>query len=470
MSNMARKSSHKNAEVSGSRRVLVVDDDEGVRQMLSVMLGREGYEVTACAGGRDALNALSDSTFDVVLSDVRMPDMDGMELLERVIDQYPDSTVILMSAYGNVDSALTAIKKGAYDYISKPFKKDEVILVLRKAEERERLRKENRRLRDALGREVGFGDFVGQSEKMQEVFKTIRKIADYKTTVLITGESGTGKELVARWVHKLSGRVNGPFVPVNCGAIPENLLESELFGHRKGAFTHATRDKHGLFAEADGGTLFLDEVGELPLNLQVKLLRVLQEETVRRLGDTKAVPVDVRVVAATSKDLAEMVKKGTFRDDLFYRLNVFPIQLPSLRERLDDVPLLVEHFIEITNKRLSTQVNRMDERTRKKLMNYSWPGNVRELENTVQHAIILAEGETITSDVLPKKIQQNDKPPPEPLETAGLSIKKTARIMEKRLIKRALEQTGGNKTQASKLLEISHRALLYKMKEYGIEG
>jgi len=452
------------------RRVLVVDDDEGVRRMLSVMLKREGYLVTSVSGGKEALNALDSSGYDVVLSDVRMPDMDGLELLDEVIENYSDATVILMSAYGNVDSALEAIKKGAYDYISKPFKKDEVILVLKKAEERERLRTENKRLRKALGREVGFGDFVGRSEKMQEIFLTIRKIADYKTTVLVTGESGTGKELVARWVHKLSPRANAMFVPVNCGAIPEQLLESELFGHKKGAFTDAANDKEGLFAEADGGTLFLDEVGELPLGLQVKLLRVLQEGNIRRLGDTKIEHVDVRIVAATAKTLTDMVDKGAFRDDLYYRLNVFPIHLPPLRDHLDDLPLLVELFIERINKRLGTQVKGMSADARKRLMSYSWPGNVRELENTVQRAIILSEGDMITTSDLPTKIKEHKQELAQAFEVAGLSIKKASRIMEEDLIRKALTKTGYNKTRASKLLEISHRALLYKMKDYGIEG
>lgn len=451
------------------RRILVVDDDEGVRRMLSVMLKREGYHVASAPGGREALEMLEKSSYDVVLSDVKMPDMDGMELLQSVMAEHSDSTVILMSAYGNVDGALAAIKKGAYDYISKPFKKDEVILVLKKAEERERLRTENRRLRDALGKEVGFGDFVGRSEKMEKVFRTIRKIADYKTTVLVTGESGTGKELVARWLHKLSCRSNSGFVPVNCGAIPEQLLESELFGHRKGAFTDAALDKDGLFAEADGGTLFLDEVGELPFGLQVKLLRVLQEGNVRRLGDTKIEPVDVRVVAATAKNLQEMVTKGTFRDDLFYRLNVFPIHLPPLREHMDDLPILVEYFIERINKRLGTKIDGISAEAVRKLMNYEWPGNVRELENAIQRAIILSESTMITPHDLPVKIIEQEHGTCDLYVDAGYSIKKASRLMEADLIKKALKETRGNKTQASKLLEISHRALLYKMKDYAIE-
>jgi two-component system response regulator AtoC len=464
------KSKSKQQVAVDRQTVLIVDDDPGVRKMLGHLLRREGYGVEACPGGKEALVELAERHYDVVLSDVRMPGMDGLELLEKIMDTSPDSTVILMSAYGNVDQALNAIKRGAYDYISKPFKKDEVFLVLRKAEERERLRQENQRLRRELGKEVGFGDFVGQSESMRKLFQTIRKIADYKTTVLITGASGTGKELVARYLHKLSCRANAPFVPVNCGAIPEQLLESELFGHRRGAFTDASRDKVGLFEEADSGTLFLDEVGELPLGLQVKLLRVLQEEKIRRLGDTKVVPIDVRVVAATAKNLEEMVQAGQFRDDLFYRLNVFPIHVPPLNQRLDDVPVLVEHFVERTNRQLGTCVSGFDRESLKVMMSHPWPGNVRELENTVQHAIILAEGDVVTPQDLPEAMQGTQPALRQSLSSAGLSIKKASRILEKDLIRRALEESKGNKTKAAKMLEISHRALLYKIKEYEITG
>ncbi len=284
-------------------RLLVVDDEPSVRHMLGHLLSREGYLVTTAESGKQALEELAAHPFDVVLCDVRMSEMDGMELLERILERHPNTTVILMSAYGTVDQALEAIKRGAYDYISKPFKKDEVLFCLKKAEERERLRRENERLRRQVAGQVGPPKLVGRSPIMQDVLRTIQKVAAYKTTVLITGESGTGKELAARAIHELSDRRDGPFVAVNCGAIPAQLLESELFGHRKGAFTHATRDKKGLFEEAHRGTLFLDEVGELPLELQVKLLRVLQEGTVRRLGDTKPISVDVRILAATSRNL-----------------------------------------------------------------------------------------------------------------------------------------------------------------------
>jgi two-component system response regulator AtoC len=378
--------------------------------------------------------------------------------------------VIMMSAYGSVDTAIEAMKRGAYDYIAKPFKPDEVVLVLRKAEERERLKQENIKLRSDLEKIKygGFGKMVARSAAMEEMFKTIRKIAEYKTTVLIQGESGTGKELVARAIHDHSPRSGQAFVPVNCGAIPENLLESELFGHVKGAFTDASRDKKGLFAEADGGTLFLDEIGELPFNLQVKLLRVLQEEEIRRLGETRGAKVDVHVVAATVRDLAADAKAGRFREDLFYRLNVLPLHLPPLRERVEDVPALVEHFIGRNNLRLGLSIRGIAPDALKVLLDYPWPGNVRELENTVEHAMVLAETEVIEVDSLPSKIRESRDRIRMTLLSGELSIKKTNRIIEEELIRRALKKTGGNRTNAAKILEISHRALLYKIKEYGI--
>jgi two-component system response regulator AtoC len=399
-----------------------------------------------------------------------MPRIDGLELLDRVQKNHPQVVIIMMSAYGNIDTAVEAMKRGAYDYIAKPFKPDEIVLLLRKAEERERLKRENLKLRADLVKikHGGLGKMVARSTAMQEIFRKIRKIAEYKTTVLIQGESGTGKELVARALHDNSPRAGRSFVPVNCGAIPENLLESELFGHVKGAFTDASRDKKGLFAEADGGTLFLDEIGELPLNLQVKLLRVLQEEEIRRVGDTRDVKVNVRVVAATIRDLAADVKAAHFREDLYYRLNVLPIIIPPLRARSEDIPPLVEYFIARNNVRLSLNIKGFHPDALKLLLDYSWPGNVRELENTIEHCMVLAEGNMIGCDNLPAKILESKDPIRLTLLSGALSIKKTTRIIEEELIRRALKHTAGNRTTAAKLLEISHRALLYKIKEYNI--
>jgi two-component system response regulator AtoC len=343
-----------------------------------------------------------------------------------------------------------------------------VVLALRKAEEREALRRENRALRDEIRKEHRFEDILAKSARMQEIFRTIAKIADYKTTVLVTGESGVGKELVARAIHRRSSRRGGPFVAINCGAIPENLLESELFGHKKGAFTDAVQDRRGLFEEANTGTLFLDEIGELPLALQVKLLRVLEDERIRRLGDTKDVQVDVRIIAATHRDLTAETKAGRFREDLFYRLNVLHIHSPPLRDRREDIPLLIDHFLARNNVRLGTSIRGLDTEARRLLYEYAWPGNVRELENTVERAMVLAEGELIIATDLPERVREARDPVQLQLASGELSVKKTMRVIEEILIRRALQKTKGNRTRAAEVLEISHRALLYKIKDYEI--
>jgi len=450
------------------KQILIVDDEESIRISLSALLSRHGYRVITAPGGAEALDVLTEQDVDVAFVDVRMPGMDGIDLTREIVAREIQTTVIVMSAYGSVDNAIEAMKAGAYDYITKPFKTDEVILALAKAEERENLRRENARLKAEMVDRHDFGGIIARSESMEKVFKMIAKVAEVRSTVLIAGESGTGKELVARAIHQASTRAKGAFVAINCGAIPENLLESELFGHRRGAFTDAHADKPGLFEEATGGTLLLDEIGELPLTLQVKLLRTLQESTIRRLGDTKDTPVDVRLVAASNRDLAAEVKAGRFREDLFYRLNVLPIKLPPLRERREDVPLLVEHFIERHNRRLGTAVKGITAEAEKMLVAYEWQGNVRELENVIERAMVLTEGERITPDDLPDRVQQTRDAVHTTLSSGELSVKKTVRIIEEELIRRALAKTGGNRTAAAKLLEISHRALLYKIKDYGI--
>ncbi len=450
------------------RRVLVVDDEENIRLVLRTLLRRTGYEVETASNGEEALKLVETFGPDFVLTDARMPKMGGLDLLSTLRAKQSEATVIVMSAYGNVDMALEAIKLGAYDYVQKPFKNDEIVLALRKAEEREALRRENRALREEIRKEFQFEDILAKSAPMQEIFRTVAKVAEFKTTVLISGESGVGKELVARAIHSRSSRSNARFVAVNCGAIPEALLESELFGHRKGAFTDASTDRRGLFEEADGGTLFLDEVGELPQPLQVKLLRVLQDETIRRLGDTKDLQVDVRIVAATHRDLVAETKASRFREDLYYRLNVLPIKVPPLRERRDDIPLLLDHFVHRNNARLGTSIREVAPEARRLLLEYSWPGNVRELENSVERAMVLSEGEVIAAQDLPERIRESRDPIKMQLASDELSIKKTARIIEEELIRRALQKTKGNRTRAATVLEISHRALLYKIKEYGL--
>jgi two-component system response regulator AtoC len=455
--------------------VLVADDEEGMRHMLKMLLSRNGYAVSEAEDGSRALEVLAEGHVDLMLCDVRMPELDGLGVLRRVHDSRIPVSVIMMSAFVDLDAAIEALKMGAADYVSKPFRPDEVLLKIRMAEERTRLQEERERLRTENARLKGETSpselprgIVGKSKRLADVLATVGKVADYKSTVLLLGESGTGKELVARALHERSKRLEQPFVPINCGAIPESLLESELFGHVKGAFTDASRNKKGLIEEADGGTLFLDEIGELPVQLQVKLLRFLQEDEIRRVGDTKGTLVDVRVLAATARDLTEMVKTGTFREDLYYRLNVLQLRIPPLRERRDDIPLLVEHFLDKYGTRLGRHDMSISREALKALMDYGWPGNIRELENTVERAMVLSDSLHIEVESLPEKIT-------EPRETAlfpffgdDLSIKRAVRTIERELIRRSLEKTGGNRTRAAELVEISHRALLYKIKEYGL--
>ena len=449
-------------------RVLVVDDEENLRLVLRTLLRRHGYEVETCGSAEDALGSVDSFAPDFVIADVRMPGMTGIQLCAELKRRGSEAVVIVMSAFGSVDLALEAMKAGAYDYVSKPFKQDEVLIALRKAEEREQLRRENRALRAQVEHGARFEEMVGRSEPMQKVFRVVERAAEFATTILIHGESGTGKELVARALHRRSPRASRPFVAVNCGAIPEALLESELFGHKRGAFTDATSDKAGLFEAAHEGTLFLDEVGELPLSLQVKLLRALQEGTIRRIGETKDRKVDVRLVTATVRDLEAAVRDGEFREDLFYRLHVLPIAVPALRDRKDDIAPLADHFIARHNARLGMKIRGLDDEARRAMLSYGWPGNVRELENILERAMVLADGDVLGLTDLPDNVRRKDESRLFALASDELSIKKATRFIEDTLIRRALERTGGNRTAASRILEISHRALLYKIKEYGI--
>jgi two-component system response regulator AtoC len=454
------------------KRVLIVDDEKNMRHMLQVMLKKAGYNAETVADGVEGLDLMEKNDFDFILCDLRMPNMDGMTFLKKSRETYPEQTFIMMSAYGTIDTALDAMKIGAYDYISKPFKQDEVLLTLKKAEERERLKRENIKLQDKIKKieqKYSFGNIVARSEAMAQVFDLVEKVADHKTTVLITGESGTGKELIAKAIHSNGGRASATMVSINCGGIPENLLESELFGYKKGAFTDATKNKLGRFEEADGGTIFLDEIGELPLALQVKLLRVLQEEEITPLGSTGSKKIDVRVITATSKDLYWEVEESRFREDLFYRINVMKIHLPPLRERRGDIPLLIGYFIDIFNKKLTKNIEGLSSEAMPILMGYSWPGNIRELENVMERAVLLAKGRWITPADLPPAVTSDQRVPLSVSPEDTLSIKKASRRMERDLIQKALELTGGNRTKASKILEISRPILISKIKEYKLE-
>jgi two-component system response regulator AtoC len=457
-------------EVGMSGRILIVDDDESLRESLALVLSAEGYEVVCAADAEAALSQLDFGTPELVLCDLRMPGMDGLELLPQLVRRLPEATVILMSAFGTAELAIEAMKRGAYDYLAKPFAPSEVLLVLRKARERERLRRANQLLRREVERGSGEHPIVAASEPMIEVLEVMERAAGFKATMLLTGESGTGKEVLARAIHAQSPRRGEAFVAVNCAAIPEALLESELFGHSKGAFTGADRARRGLFLEADGGTLFLDEVGELPTALQAKLLRVLQEEEIRPLGDSKSRRVDVRVLAATARDLEAEVAAGRFREDLFYRLNVVRLAVPPLRERPKDIPLLLDHFLARFRDALGKPVRGVSDEALEKLVAYRWPGNVRELENVVERAIILASSDRIGLSELPQNVVVPQSGQASASRPTDFSLRRARRLVEVEAIQRALRATGGNRTHAARLLEISHRALLYKLKEHGIRG
>jgi len=451
------------------RRVLIADDEESIRHVLVELLEERGYEVGAVADGEEALRELAARDYDALVTDVRMPKMNGLDLVRAAQGASPETTIIVMSAYGSHDLAIEAMKAGAYDYLGKPFRPDEVLLVLRKAEERERLRRENVRLRQEVSRRAP--RLVADGSAMKEVLRVVHKVAPTPTTVLIEGESGSGKELIARALHDLSPRAERPFVAVNCGAIPETLIESELFGHVKGAFTDARTARRGLFEEADGGTILLDEIGELPLPVQPALLRVLQQGEDRRVGDARSTRVDVRVLASTNRDLAAQVQSGRFREDLYYRLNVVQVRLPPLRERQEEIAALSERLLARHAERIGVEPRPLSGRAMELLQRYRWPGNVRELENALERALVLSEDEEIGPDALPEAVQRALAPEPVPasLDADDLSVKRAQRVLEADLIRRALARTQGNRTKAAELLDLSPSALLYKIRDYGLE-
>jgi two-component system, NtrC family, response regulator AtoC len=449
-------------------RILVIDDEPGLRQTLTLILEDDGYSVATAEDGELGLRSALAERPELILCDVRMPRMDGLAFLEQYTASGGGALVVMMSAYGTIESAIEAMRRGAYDFIAKPFNADEVLLTVRKAREREQLRREVTRLRRQVAQLGSTGELVGKSAAMRDVGDVTARVAPYPSTVLITGESGTGKEAVARSIHRQSPRSERSFVAVNCGAIPENLLESELFGHEKGAFTGADRVREGLVEEADGGTLFLDEIGELPLPLQVKLLRVLQERSIRRVGGAAERPVDVRVLAATARDLAVEVRESRFREDLFFRVNVVHIHVPPLRARPEDIPLLTDHFLLRHAERLSMVPPVATPELLSVLARYPWPGNVRELENALERAMILSGGSP-GPEHLPEHIRQGTLLFAIRDDDGDLSVKRRLPSLERDLILRALQQAGGNRTRAADLLELSVRALSYKIRDYGLD-
>ncbi len=457
--------------MSDKARILVVDDEQSMREFLEIFFRREGFDVVTTGDVDSALVAVEADDFDVVISDVRMPGRSGLDLLQVVKEISPETVVIMITAFATTETAIAAMKQGAYDYVTKPFKVDELRLVVEKALEKKLLTLENRRLRTELRTQLRSRSLVGTSAAMQKVYDLIAQVAGTKTNVLISGDSGTGKELVARAIHEQSERREQPFVAVNCGAIPENLLESELFGHVKGAFTGAVQNKAGLFETADGGTLFLDEVGELPQALQVKLLRVIQDKTVRRVGGTGDHRVDVRIVAASNKKLEEEISSGRFRDDLYYRLNVIQIALPPLRERMEDVPLLMQHFIEKYAGEVDKEVQNISEAAMERILAYDFPGNVRELENMIERSVALCRDGVVGLENLPpaildpKKEESLSRLPPE-----GGSLEEMVNDFERSLLGEALERSGGVKKKAAALLGISFRSFRYRFEKLGLDA
>ena len=454
-------------------RILVVDDEESIREFLEIMLKKEGYEVTLAEDGQKAKDLLTKKTFDMIISDLQMPHVTGIELLKHVKETYPDTVFMLITAFGTTETAVEAMKMGAYDYLTEPFKIDEVRMNIQNALRSRNLEVENRTLKKELVKEYSFQNMVGNSPAMHAIYDMVKRVSQTPTNVLITGESGTGKEVVAKAIHYNGPLKDKPFVTVNCGAIPENLMESEMFGHKKGSFTGAVADKAGLFEVADGGTLFLDEVGELPLTIQVKLLRAIQERVIRRVGATEDMKVDVRIIAATNRNLEEMVSKGTFRQDLFYRLNVINIRTPGLRERREDVPLLANHFLKKYNERLGKNIGAISTEAMEILKKYDYPGNVRELENLIERTVALEGGATILPESLPPMVNTSSgrkMASSNEIEIGddGVDLDKVMGQIEKELLVKAIHAAGGVKKRAAKLLHISFRSMRYRIEKYNL--
>ena len=448
-------------------KILVVDDDPSLRRVLEVQLEQDGYEVAAAASVPQTLSLLQLRPFDLLITDLKMPGMSGLELLKQTRSQYPQTIVVMLTAFGTVDTAVEAMKAGAYDYLTKPVHPDEMLVVVRRALEHVRLVEQVRALRISLNQKYGFENILGRSDSLLEVLDTAARAAQSNSTVLIRGETGTGKELLARAIHFNSFRSDNPLVTINCGAIPRELLESELFGHRKGAFTGAVADKKGRAESADGGTLFLDEIGEMSPDLQVKLLRLIQDGEIEKIGSEVKSKVDVRIIAATHRDLQAMIEDGTFREDLYYRLAVIPLLMPPLRERSEDIPDLVQHFFRKSKERNKRPELAMSPALLPYFVQYRWPGNVRELENVLERIVVLARGSEVTIEDLPQFLQQQ-KSPIDALETDLSSQGISLEAIEKELIVRALQKCDWNQTRAARYLDLSRKTLIYRIEKHGI--
>jgi two-component system NtrC family response regulator len=449
-------------------RILIVDDEKVQLEILEGFLVKQGYEATAAEDGQRALEKFKNGSFDAVLTDYRMPGMDGIQLLREVRRMQPEAVVVIMTAYGTVGTAVAAMKEGAYDYLTKPIDLDELLLLIQRVEREVGLDQENRELKEQLREKFKVDFIVSASRQMEEALNLVGRVSRSSATILILGESGTGKELIARAIHYSSPRADKPFVKVNCAALPENLLESELFGHEKGAFTGAVARRIGRFELADQGSIFLDEIGDLSPSLQMKLLRVLQEKEFERVGSNQTIRSDVRVIAATNRNLEEAIQKGTFREDLYYRLNVVTISLPPLRERKEDIPLLVEHFLKKYNRENKKKVTSLSKEGRDLLRRYDYPGNVRELENIVERAVVLCRGDTLTTQDLPLNLREGKAEAALERDRGTQSLPGTLEEIERQLILKALERSGGVQTKAAEELGISERVLRYKMKKYSL--
>jgi DNA-binding NtrC family response regulator len=450
--------------VTARSRIFVVDDELNIREALVTLLEKRHYDVRGAASAEDALEQLETSPADLVLTDLKMPGMGGMEFVRRLKQKWPEIEVLVMTAFGSIETAVESMRCGAYDYVTKPIDRERLAVVVEKALERHALACENKQLKDRLATRTRFDQMVGESEPMQRMYSLVEMVADSDATVLLTGESGTGKELVARAIHHKSHRADGPFVTLNCGALPENLFESELFGYEKGAFTGATTNKMGRFELADGGTLLLDEVGELSLKSQVDFLRVLETKEFRRLGGTKIVKVDARIVAATNRNLEAAVKEGAFREDLYYRLNVVPLHLPPLRERGDDIPLLIDRFMAEFSAQHHRQPKEISRKATRLLRLYAWPGNIRQLRNLIERLMVTVKDTVIEPEHLPEEVQASR----EDARTMVVSLGSPLKEIERETIRRTLVEVTNHREKAAKLLGISLRALQYKIKEYRI--